>query len=197
MQQCQQRRNDKDNWQLTTETERSFDKIYKEYGEKIFRYAMSITQCREDAEDVTQEIFLKVWVKYNYLMGIENLKDYLYAMARNYIVNRYRRKKRICSVSAERFSGIEDHYWHDRILVKEVQQAYHQAVCRLPERQKLVYQLRENDCHCKEIADVLNLSPNTVKNHFDMASKSVRSFVIQKIGITKTETKKSRLRMAA
>ena len=70
--------------QRTAEGSReAFEKLYAHYYAGLYRFIAFIIDSHEDTEEIIQDIFLKVWVKKETLVGIRSFEDYLFRMARN------------------------------------------------------------------------------------------------------------------
>src|SRR5665213_736625 len=136
-----------------------------------------LTKSAPMAEDMVQDIFLKIWMKKEQLPAIENFRNYLFIVARNHIFNEL--KKRSTDIL---FTDQLLDYFHDnkttpekKLLQKEASHLIQQAIDRLPQQQKMVYRLsREEGLSRNEIAERLELSPNTVRNHLSKALEMIR-----------------------
>lgn len=163
--------------QIAGGDERAFRKLFDEHWQNIYGVAYMLTKSAPVAEDMVQEIFLKIWMKREQLPEVENFRNYLFIIARNYIFNQLKKKSTDILFTDQLLD-----YFHDnnetpekRLLQKEAQHLIQKAIGRLPQQQKLVYQLsREEGLSRNEIAERLGISPNTVRNHLAKALEIIR-----------------------
>lgn len=153
------------------------EKLYKEYRTFLYQFFLKHVKLPTLAEDLAQDVFIKFWQKRHQIRDIDNIDAWLYTLARNHLNDHYRRlateKKYQAAVwqEMERRSNtvIRD------IFHKELEAEIARLLDSLPPRQKEVYVLsREKGLSLEEIGQVLNLSPNTVKNHLVKALKYIR-----------------------
>ena len=86
---------------IMNDSKEQFSRIYDEYIEKIYRFVFLKVDSRETAEDITSKVFLKGWEAYNKSKNIENHGSFLYKIARNAVVDHYRGKGKIKTVSSD------------------------------------------------------------------------------------------------
>ncbi|HKG06933.1 MAG TPA: RNA polymerase sigma-70 factor [Pedobacter sp.] len=160
--------------------ERAFRTIYEKYHRRIYTYALQILHSDVQAEEVTQEIFLKLWTQSATLHTIDNLEGWLKTMTRNRCLNLFRR----IVLEAKHDHDLSKNYkeshneTEESILLNDTRNLLNAAIELLPAQQKEVYQL----CHVEglkyeEAAERLNISPNTVKTHMKRALASVREHI--------------------
>ena len=144
----------------------AFDQLYETYGHKLFRFALSILKSREDAEEVVQNTFFKIWEKRETLEKNHNFKSFLFTIAYNTTIDLLRERlkerkyrenittKATANYNLEESSEFADLLEHINRIVGE-----------LPPRKLEIYQLsRKDHLVYSEIADKLNISVKTVEN---------------------------------
>jgi RNA polymerase sigma-70 factor (family 1) len=160
--------------------ERAFRTIYEKYQKRIYTYSLQILHSDVQAEEVTQEIFLKLWTQAAALHNIENLEAWLKTMTRNRCLNLFRR----IVLEAKHDHDLSRNYveshneTEESILLNDTRNLLNAAIELLPHQQKEVYQL----CHVEglkyeEVAERLNISPNTVKTHMKRALSFLREHI--------------------
>jgi RNA polymerase sigma-70 factor, ECF subfamily len=80
---------------------KEFGKIYDQHVSPIYRFILLKVNSREKAEDLTAEVFTKGWDKFKKKERIENVRAFLYQIARNLVVDHYREKGRIRTISTD------------------------------------------------------------------------------------------------
>lgn len=156
--------------------EKAFEQLFNSYKYKLFGYIYKLTGSPEMAEDVVQEVFLRLWKNRSELAEIENLNAYIFRMAQNTAINAYRKTAREIIMLNEMGREVDDAVSvTDSIALKEIEQIVKQTVENLPNQQRLVYTLsREHGLKHEEIARQLKISPGTVKNHMIQALRTLR-----------------------
>ena len=156
----------------------AFDKIYELYSHKLFSFVFGILKNDAEAEDIVQEVFIKIWESRNKLGDYKLLNAYIFTIAYNNSIDLIR--KRINN------SKYLDHLKNSSIVQEnsleiseidfdELSHLAKKLVMKLPERQKQVFQLhREKGLSYSEIAEQLGISKNTVENHMTKALKYLR-----------------------
>lgn len=145
-----------------------FKHIFDSYRTKIYSTSYNIAKSRYAAEEITQEIFIKLWINREVLNNIANIDGYIYRITRNFSLN-YLRKAASDSKLTEHLFKVaiqSENRTESDLHESEYKHLIRQALKGLSPQRRLVYQLsREDGLNYAEIADQLNLSKNTVKNH--------------------------------
>ena len=160
--------------------ESAFRKIYDTYRPKIYAYALRLTEHESIADDIIQDVFLKVWINRHSLVNITNFKAWLYAIARNHIADAMRAiaKERTSHKQWGRVIPIGTNAVEETMADKENQHLLQQALNQLSPQQRLIYNLtRDAGAKHAEIAGQLNISRNTVKTHLVHALRSIRNYL--------------------
>lgn len=158
----------------------AFQEIFEVYADKMYAVVYNYTKSTFIAEELTQEVFIRLWRQRHVLSEVEDPRAYLYRMVFNQI-NTYLKKAanelRILENAARRGTDRDngtEHY----IRANEMAHIIALTIDRLPPQKKTIYRLsREQGLNCQEIAERLNLSPNTVKNHLVQALKLLRGYL--------------------
>ena len=164
-------------WQVASGDEAAFSDLFYLWKDKLYFFILRITSSPESAQDVTQEVFLKLWTHREKLRDVENFGAYLYSMTRNYAISGLRRMAMEATILSELGRSAIDSGKHaDEVLLqKQVLEKVKEVVDQLPRQQRLVYTLsREQGLRQEEIARQLNITVSTVQNHMTLALKSIR-----------------------
>lgn len=167
--------------------EESFTKIIDRYIDQINNFSYRLTGNRDEAEDITQDTFLKVWKNLNKYRLEENFKTWIFTIARNTAIDYLRKKKNFVFSDFENESGensITDNLKDPAPLPDElIQKATDKKVLEkilkeIPFSQKEVLLLYYNeDLTFDEIGKVLNKSINTVKSQHRRALIKLREML--------------------
>lgn len=165
--------------QLAQGDETAFRTIFDHYRDAIYSFAMKVTRQEAIAEEIVQDVFVKIWMNRGGLGAIRHFPDFLYIIARNHTFNAWRRlaRERKLTVATADELSIPGVSTDAVILQRDYDRLLLQAVAQLPPQQKLVYTLgRQEGFSREEIAAQLNISPATVKVHMSQALKALRLY---------------------
>lgn len=139
-----------------------FTKVFDENIEKIFRFIFLKVNSREVAEDLAQQVFLKLWEK---ISEIENPKAFLYKVARDLTIDYYRKEKKVTTVSIDDLPISDARVNIEReVIVNSEIDLIKNALRSLPENYQNVIILHYlNDLSIKEISKILNKSENATR----------------------------------
>ncbi len=144
--------------------------------DKLFRLALRITFDRAEAEDIVQETMIRVWNKRDEWNGLESVEAYCLTVARNLAIDRSEKKDSQTvelTIEAEQTPDASSPY--DRLVNKERLKLVHRLVSELPEKQRLIMQLRDVEGKSyKEIAAALRLTEEQVKVNLFRARQKVK-----------------------
>lgn len=167
------------------EKEQFFNTLYREYWYKVFRHSYEYTGSKQEAEDMAQEVFLKLWQQLDRLSAVlTNVRGYLFIMTRNSCHNHYKKQLRKRPLYKDYCRLSEDSYTHDAVMVKEIGRIAMKAVQKLPEKQKRVFIYRDMGLGRKEIASIMKVSVNTVDACINIAMKKVQQYVSRKLELS-------------
>lgn len=172
--------------QIANGDEKAFTRLFHHYRNKIFTVALKLTESDVLAEEIVQDVFLKIWIKRNTLQEINNFDSFLFIIARNHTFTALKKlaRKGMKIEDADLAFLTELETPEDPLLEKEYRKILAQSIDRLPPQQKQVYQLRnERGLTRDEIAAILNISPSTAKAHLRSALRSIRAYCVARLFI--------------
>ena len=156
--------------------EKKFEEIYKKYSREIYNYLLFLSCTREEAEDILQDIFVKFWKMFDTLVGIQNLRAYLFRMARNRFIDIKRKRKRF--VETEINEEIFDFHTEDiseKIRKKEFVKKL-LSVLNEEEREIITLRFYEN-MKFREISEVTGLNENTIRVKYMRILEKLRKLI--------------------
>ncbi|HVK49795.1 MAG TPA: RNA polymerase sigma-70 factor [Pseudobacter sp.] len=158
----------------------AFHRLVDEYWKKVYGHAMSYMKSPRNAQELTQDVFVKLWQQRAQLTDIEHFKSYLFILSRNQIISAIRKKLRETTLD-EDFDIPEDLSQPDRQLqYKEVVQWINKGIEALPPMRQQVFRMsRMQGMTHEEIAEQLGIARNTVKQHIVLALNSLREYLRQ------------------
>ena len=149
----------------------------------IFRTALRIVLNREEAEDIVQDILLKLWERRDELAKVENLEAFALTMARNLSIDRKeKRDNQHVSLNEEEHDMPEGPGNTDsRLMHQETQNFIANIINSIPEKQRTILQLRDIEGKSyQEIAKVLSISESDVKVTLFRARNELKEKILQK-----------------
>ena len=172
--------------ELVTEgSEYAFTKLYDHYRPLIYSVAFRMLKSRDLAEEILQDVFVKIWIKRADLPGIKNFRNYIFFMARNLVFDHL--KKRAYETrplsAAETDAAVSDA--DNRLLQQEYQLLLDRAIDQLTGQQAHIYRMAkiEGFSH-EEIAVQLHIKRSTVKRHVSDALCSIRHYLKEHPGLS-------------
>lgn len=150
--------------------------LYRLFYSKLHYFSQSIVRSPEDAEEIVEDVFVKLWANRQQITTIENLSVYLYVAVKNRSFNLMTRKGRTISspdlLAADSSIVSSDPY---KLLVEaEMLTRMQAAIELLPPRCKLIFRLiREDGLQYREVAEILNISINTIDAQMAIATKKI------------------------
>lgn len=165
---------------ISTGDEAAFRCLFDRYRGRIYTYGLRLSENTSLADEVVQDVFLKVWLKRKDLPGIENFSAWLYAIARNRLFDMMKQQAReqetresVQQEAAPPVNNVEL-----SLLEKEQQVLLRDALAKLSPRQQLIYNLSRNrGMKHEEIAHTLKISRNTVKTHLVHALRVIKDHI--------------------
>ncbi|HVI48526.1 MAG TPA: RNA polymerase sigma-70 factor [Chitinophaga sp.] len=168
--------------QLAAGDRGAYTALYKYYQPRLFRYLMPFTGNTPGmAEEITQDIFVKVWFRRETFAGLQSFEFYLYRMARNRLIDIFRQEKKRKLLDGE-LKELEQHDYdpEDELKYREYHQLARTAISLLPERRKQIFELStQHDLSWAEIASHLNITTAVVKKQLHLASRFIRDYIRQ------------------
>ncbi|SHK95903.1 RNA polymerase sigma-70 factor, ECF subfamily [Chitinophaga jiangningensis] len=148
----------------------SFEDLFRENHAHCLAFAAHYTGDMHEAEEIVQQVFLKLWEKRDTIVITGPVKSYLFSAIRNAAISQWRkdavRSEKETAYSQQRDAATQ------AAEVRELEQLYHQALERLPDRCREVFILsRHQQMKYAEIAATMNISVKTVENQMGKALK--------------------------
>lgn len=164
---------------LANGDERAFRTLFDRYSDLLGTYVLRVTKSYEVAEEVVQDVFLKIWQKREMLTEIHDFRSYLFIMSRNHALN-YLKKAAGMTLSKEEtdWNILENIPAFDPEKDIDYEDLIDEAINQLPPQQQKVYLLsRYERLSYLEIASRLDLSKETVKKYLQLATQSVTAYI--------------------
>ncbi len=157
---------------MTNKNERSLEKLVRRYLPLIFSFVKRYTGNQDNASDITQEVFVKVWKNLKSLDRSKSFRTWIFTIAKRTAIDELRKQKAI-PFSALQGDGFEDLIIDespsilDQIFLQQQSKELAAALAKLPTNYNSVIKLYANDgLNFREIAGILKEPLNTVKSRY-------------------------------
>ncbi|WP_158798360.1 RNA polymerase sigma factor [Pedobacter sp. L105] len=166
---------------------RVFDHFYKSYSLPIYRKLLKMTKVDILAEELMQDVFVRLWDKRHLIESGQPFKSYLYTIAQNIVYDFYRKAAREERLQSEvkAFSTELYHHTEEKIFFKETREILDKAINQLPAQQKLVFTLCKMEGKSyEEVSKTLGISTSTINGHIVKATKNIKEYMFNYEHIT-------------
>ena len=161
--------------------QKAFEDLYRLFFPRLYNFAMLYVHKKEVAEEIVNDVMVKIWEKRDMINTIENLETYLFVSVRNHSLN-YLQKFSHYHITVAPETGLaevisisdpsKDLEW------KEINLKLSLAIEQLPNQCRTVFKLiKEEGFKYKQVAEILNLSPRTVETQLFRAIKKLNTVV--------------------
>ena len=158
-----------------------FLNVVMPFKDKLYRMAKRLLVSKEEAEDATQEILMKLWSKNESIGKYKNVEAFAMTMTKNFCLDRLKSKQ------AGNLKLVHSNYSDGNASLQKQVEAkdsiswVEKIMEELPEQQKMVLQLRDvEEYDFIEIGELLNMKPTAIRVTLSRARKTVREKLMQK-----------------
>ena len=160
--------------------EQAFDHFYQLYSLPIYRKLLKMIKVDILAEELMQDVFVRLWDKRHLIEPGQPFKSYLYLIAQNLVHDFYRKVAREERLQSEIKAFSTELYLHteERLFLKETKEILDKAINQLPAQQKLVFNLCKIEGKSyEEVSDALGISTSTINGHIVKATKNIKEYM--------------------
>lgn len=168
-----------------TDTTAVFEQVFKEHFKNLHAYACSILKDSDDAEEMVQNVFYKLWEKKDKIGELQSVPAYLYRSVHNECMNfvKHEKVKMAYEAHAVHHGNIASRP-EDNADTKQLEKRIGEALADLPEQCRTIFQMsRFEELKYREIADKMGLSVKTVENQMGKALKILRTKLADYISV--------------
>lgn len=155
----------------------AFRQLFDRYWERLYVYALNRIKSEADAQDVVQDVMVRVWTRRASITIETTLAAYLHAAVQYETIAQVARAAKTAGRNSELEQSIlpDITAFSDPLRYKELQALAQQEIARLPEKMRQVYRLRQEEHYSvKEIAGMLGVSEQTVRNQLNTSYQKLR-----------------------
>jgi len=157
-----------------------FNLLVKEYQQKVYWQVRRMVYNHEDANDLVQDIFVKIFKNYHTFKGESQLSSWIFRIAYNETINFINKRSKLNAVSIDEYiemtaNSLESDVYFDG---NEIQLLLQKAIASLPERQRLVFLYKYYDeLKYEEISDILGVSVGSLKATYHIAYSKIKELI--------------------
>jgi len=153
---------------IKRDDKKAFQKLFEKYAPRIYHFSFSYLKNENDAEELVQNVFLKIWDKREFIDTSQNIKAFIFKIAVNTIYDFIRHKNiehAFQDYARLNYKTSDNFTWHS-VIFEEMQGTLNNLVAHLSDQQQTIFRLsKQEGLTNDEIAEKLNLSKRTVENH--------------------------------
>lgn len=161
--------------------EEAFTRVFYRHHQKLGAFILRLSESAELTQEITQDVFLKIWTNRSTLTDIDHFEAYLFAMARNQVFNALKKLSREQLKKQRWLKDTTPAVYGDDApdgLTEEDFRMLQEAIGKLPPQQQKIYVLRSSSgMKYEDIAHQLGLSFETVKKHMLLARRAIRNYI--------------------
>lgn len=160
------------------ERERAFGELVKSYSERLYWHVRGLVGNHEDADDLLQDIFVKVWNSLEGFRGESQLFTWLFRIATNETLNFLRKHSLRATLGLDEVERVKD----DDVYFSgnELQRLLSVAVSKLPPRQRAVFHMRYfEEMPYEQMAGILGVSVSSLKASYHFAYEKVKDYLLK------------------
>jgi len=153
----------------------AFNTLFYEYSDRLFRFAIGYLKSQEEARELVQEVFTRIWEKRGDLKSELSFKSFLFTIAYNLIKKHFRTRVYLEEYIRSRETEVEDKQSSENVTYNSLYQHINELVDQLPDRRRQIFiKSRFEGQNIKKIAEELNISHKTVENQITEALRFIR-----------------------
>lgn len=154
----------------------SFEILFQKYYVRFYNFVFNLTKNSQAAEDIIQNVFMKIWINRASLRPDQSIHNYIYVLSKREMLNHIRDRK--AYVQVERLVMAEqpsEEVTDQSMSLKELDERIRRFIADMPEQRRKVFLLsRYRGLTNKEIAEMMGLSVRTVDRHINLALTSLK-----------------------
>lgn len=165
-------------YQVSSGSQTAFAALFRLFYPRLHSFCLQYVHVKEVAEEITNDVFVKLWNRRASLRQIDNLSTYLFVAVKNSALNYLKQYSHIhVAIEDEEGSSalINRHNPEEELEWKEIRFELNQAIEQLPDQCRTVFKLiKEEGFRYKEVAEILGISPRTVETQLFRALKKLQ-----------------------
>lgn len=147
--------------------------MYMQYADQLYGFAFKLTRSSDEAEDILQETFMRIWLNREKITTDSSFKSYLFQISYHLVIDSFRKKLEAVDfenyIRNELSAETESNNTGIQLILEDYQKQIRQSISRLtPQQQKIFHLRREKQLSSKDVGRLLNISEKTVNNQLSL-----------------------------
>lgn len=159
----------------------AFKEVFRQYYAKVKRFAYGIIKDNDEADELAQIIFIRIWDKREHFIHVDNFDSYLFSLAKRTILNYISTKIDVFSAidkENDDYCGADSDSPYENLLASDLQLLIDITVSKMPYQRQCIYKMsRQLGLTNEEISVKLGIQKKTVENHLNLALKELRNVI--------------------
>lgn len=157
----------------------AFKQVYRMYFPRIHAFAYGFLKNKDEADELTQMVFIKLWDKHELFSEVRNFDSYLFTLTK-YTVFNYIRAKHVLPISDEDIPDqCNQDTPYDRLIANDLRLLIDLTVSQMPPKRQQIFRMsRLEGVSNEEIAERLGIQKKTVENHLNLALNELRKVIM-------------------
>lgn len=154
-----------------------FDLLVELYKKRIYFFALKLTNCHQDAEDISQDVFIKAYKNFDNFHGKCRILSWLFTITVNHYISQKKRRhlKIVQNIDMENLPKVTKESSENIVMNKELQALIKKHIDKLPQKQRFVLILRTYEgLKYGEISTILGISKDSVRANLSYARENLR-----------------------
>ena len=159
----------------------AFNLLLKKYQQKIYWHVRRMVIDHDDADDIVQDVFVKIWKNLPGFRNDAQLYTWMYRIATNECITFLNKKKQKNNISLDDvdYELADALSSSDQFTGDQIQRKLQEAILTLPDKQRLVFNMKYfDDLKYEEMSDVLGTSVGALKASYHLAVKKIENFIL-------------------
>lgn len=167
---------DKSEWkEVSMGNSEAFEKIFRIFYPKTHRFAMMLLKNKDDADDVCQLVFMKLWIRRERLAVVNSLDAYLFMLTKYTILDYLSIHKITTTTLVKAHETVDELTPYEQLVAGDTKLLIDMVVENMPPQRQTIYKMsREQHKKNEEIAQELGITKKTVENHLNLALKDIK-----------------------
>ncbi|SMG13982.1 RNA polymerase sigma-70 factor [Arenibacter troitsensis] len=168
--------------ELIKGNEKAFRKLFDSYRNDLYKFSLSMVCSEEYAEEIVQDVFMKIWIKRRSLKPEMSFKSYLFTITRNKTIKFLKKAANNRKLREAVFYGKQKFVDSTDLYVRELEleSLKQKALDKLSPRRRKIFEMSRNENKSyEEIAEELGISISTVRNQMSTSLEILRDFILK------------------
>lgn len=173
--------------ELIAGNEKAFRVLFDTYRNDLYKYSLSMVIREAYAEEIVQDVFMKVWIKRESLNPNLSFRSYIFTITRNMNIKFLKKASNNLKLREELFYRSQKSSNPTELMLAEaeMEKLKQQALDQLPPKRRQIFELSRNEGLSYEaISEELGISPHTVRNHMSKALETLRKILSEHIDLS-------------